>query len=141
MTAKEFLLQYWQAELVVSRLAAEYDEQLEMVDNIRSPLSGDGTPHSSDVSNPTEQKAAELEEKTGEYKQAQLDALEMRQTVLDVVQRVPGILGEILYQRYINLDGKRLRTLDDIADGINYTRRRVEQLHGEALEYVKKLLF
>ena len=136
MDAKQFLLQYAEAERIIARLAAEYDKQLEMVDNIRSPLSGDGTPRGSGISRPTEVKAAELEKKTDEYKAAQLEALRVRQKVLDVVQQVPGIMGEVLYERYINLKDGRLQTMEEVAAAINYSKRRADDFHADALDYI-----
>lgn len=128
MTVKEFLRQYGEAERVAERLKTEYYEEIERVDSIKSPMDKDGTPHGSGISRTVEQRAIRLAEKAERYKEAELDALHKRQQVFDVIWNVPGVKGQILYERYINL-----KSWEDVADSVHYSFQHVHRLHGEVL--------
>lgn len=130
-TAKEYLKQYGEAEKIAARIKAEYDKELEMIDSIKSPMDTDGMPHGTGVSRIVEQRAVRLAEKAEAYKVAAIDALKIRQDVFDVILKVDGVQGQILYERYINL-----KKWDQIADELHYTVRWVQYLHGEALKFI-----
>lgn len=135
MTVREFLKQYEYAERKVRRLQAEYQEEMEKIDTIRSSV-GDGTPHGGSISKQVEIRALKLIDKALELKQAELDAIEVRQTVFDSVQKVPGTMGDILYWRYIKL----VKDWDEIGNKVGYSRRHSIRLHGEAMLYLKDVL-
>ena len=135
MTAKEYLRQYKEAERDVQNLRAEYLEQMEQIDNIRSSLGGDGLPRSGDIYKKVEAQAVKLAEKAEELLQAEADALAMRQEIFRMVQRVPGAPGEVLRERYVNL-----RKWEDIADLIGYTDRNCRYLHDKGLEIVEGMI-
>lgn len=129
MTVKEYLRQYEAAERIARRLKTEYDEQVLMIDNIKSPSNTDGMPHGSGISNRTEQSALRLLETAGRYKDAEIEALKKRQQVFNMIWNVPGLKGDILYERYINL-----KSWDQVADTVHVSLRHATRLHGEALQ-------
>lgn len=129
MRVKEYLRQYGEAEKIARRLKTEYDAQLLMIDAIKSPCNTDGTPHGSGISNRTEQDAISLAEAAERCKEAELEALKKRQQVFNLIWNVPGLKGEILYERYINL-----KRWDDVADTVHVSLRHATRLHGEALQ-------
>lgn len=128
MRAKEYLRQYEYANRKAERLKAEYEAELELVDSVRSTLGGDGMPHGSGVSKSVEDRAIRLADKAMCWKVAQLDALEKRQEVFELIHGIEGIEGDVLYEKYI-----KLRTWEDIADTLHYSVRGVQYAHGRAL--------
>ena len=104
MTAKDFLKQYEEAQRRALRYKTEYERELELIDAVGSTLGGEpGMPHGSGVSRSTETKALRLADKALKWKQAELDAIQVRQEVFDLICDIPKVEGEILYQRYVNL--------------------------------------
>jgi len=128
MTVKEFLKQYGEAERQAERLKKEYQEEVERIGNIKSPADNDGMPHGTNISKTVELQAIRLAEKAEEYKEAQIYAMKKRQEVFDVIWNVPGIEGQILYERYINL-----KNWDDVAESVHYSLQHVHRLHGAVL--------
>ena len=135
MTAKEFLSQYKQAVLDIERLTKEYCTQLEQIDDISSPLGGDGTPGGGSISRATENKALRLLDKSLELQEAKLEAIQIRQTVFDTIRAVPGVEGEILYQRYVEL-----KSWDDVCDAVHMSWSGAWKAHDRALEIIEKLI-
>lgn len=135
MTAKEYLEQYKEAERVVANIKAEYLEQMEQIDNIRSALGGDGLPQSGDISKKVESQAVQLAAKAEELLTVEAAALALRQEIYRTVQSVPGDPRSVLIERYINL-----RKWVDIADLLGYTERQCYNIHDKGLEIVEKLI-
>lgn len=129
MTVKEYLRQYEVAERIARRLKTEYDMQMQKIDAIKSPMNTDGMPHGSGISNRTEQSALRLLETAERYKNAEVEALKKRQQVFSLIWNVPGLKGDILYERYINL-----KSWDQVADTVHVSLRHATRLHGEALQ-------
>lgn len=146
MTAKEYLLQYDEAVRVAERLKTEYDQELLKIDAVRSTLGGDGTPHRTGISRATEDKAIRLADKALKLKDAELEAIRIRQEVFDLIRTVPGEKGDVLYERYINLvedkeTGRlRLKTWDEVAEAVKYSKRHAQNLHDAALEVVQHFI-
>lgn len=132
MKVKEYLRQYRAAEKIARRLKAEYDEQMLLIDNIKSLNNTDGMPHGSNISRRTEQTAIRLVEAAERYKNAEIEALKKRQQVFSLIWNVPGVKGDILYERYINL-----KNWDQVADSVHYSLQHVHRLHGEVLLELK----
>lgn len=128
MTAKEYLQQYGEAVRVAERLKTEYDQELLKIDAVRSTLGGDGTPHGTGISRATEDKAIRLADKALELKDAELEAVRIRQEVFDLIRTVPGEKGDVLYERYINL-----KSWSEVAAAVGYSERHVYNLHREGL--------
>ncbi len=135
MTAKEYLQQYGDAEIIARRLKSEYDKESEFLITIRSPQGSDGQPHGRGVSNPIENKAVRLAEKLTEYQDAELEAIKIKRRVLRTINQVPGELGSVLYERYINL-----KTWRQVGDALHYSKRHCYNLHNDALDIVDELI-
>ena len=135
MTVKEYLRQYEAAEKIARRLRTEYIKQMEMIDSIKSPSDNDGMPHGSNISRRTEEAALQLLEAAKRYEVAELEAIKKRQQVFNLIWNVPGVKGEILYERYINL-----KRWEEIADVVHVSLRHATRLHGEALNELKIVL-
>ena len=129
MTIKEYLRQYEEAERIARRMKSEYDAALLKIDTIKSPMDTDGLPHGSTISKRTEEAAIQLAEAAERYKNAEIEAIKKRGQVFNLIWNVPGIKGDILYERYINL-----KRWDEIADIIHYSLRQVHNLHGQVLQ-------
>ncbi len=134
MTVREYLKQYEYAERKALRLKAEYEEEREKIDTIRSSV-GDGTPHGGSISKQVEIRALRLIDKALELKQAELDAIEVRQEVFDTIQKVPGVMGDILYWRYVKLIG-----WEKIAQKVGYSVRQTTRIHGDALRFLENVI-
>jgi len=135
MTAKEFLKQYEYAVQRARKLREQYQTELLQIDAIGSTLSGDGQPHGNGISRKTEDKAIKLAEAAKKWKEAEADALEIRDDVFSMIVDIPGIEGEVLYERYIHL-----RTWESIADVLHYSYNGIYYVHKRALEIVEKRL-
>lgn len=135
MTAKEYLKQYEKLNIRAQRYRQEYKTELEKIDAIGSTLAGDGLPHGSGVSRKTEDKAIRLAEKAAKWKTAELDAIEKRQQVFDVVIQIPGIEGDVLYNKYI-----KLMKWEEIALELHYSVRGIWYAHGRALRMVEEII-
>lgn len=135
MTAKEFLQQYGEAVRIAERIKTEYDQEQDLIDSVRSALGGDGTPHGGGISKATENKAIKLADKALELKDAELEAISIRQKVFDVIRTVPGEKGDVLYERYINL-----KSWDEVANSVGYSKRHARNLHDEAIDIVQHFL-
>lgn len=131
MTAKEYLQQYGEAVRIAERLKSEYLREMELIDTVSSTLGGDGTPHGGGVSRATEDKAIRLADKALEWKDAELEAIRIRQEVFDVIRRVPGEKGDVLFERYINL-----KSWDEVAKAVVCSKRKAHYLHREGLAAV-----
>lgn len=135
MTAKEYLQQYGDAEEIAQRLKTQYDKEAEFLDSIRSPLGGDGQPRGRSGTNPIEAKAIKLAEKLTEYQEAEFEAIRIKHRILKTVNKVPGPVGAVLYERYINL-----RSWRKVAETLHYSERHCYNLHDSGLEIVKELI-
>ena len=135
MTAKEFLRQYEYADKRARRLGAEYQREIQMIDAIRSASDNDGMPHSTGTSRPTEDKALKLAEKALRWREAELEAIRIRQQVFELIYDIDGIEGEVLTERYINL-----RKWEEICVLVHYSWQGVHLVHKRALAIVENRL-
>lgn len=134
MTAKEYLEQYRHKELLLLRVRDEYRKELDHIDTIRSALDSSGIT-SGQASKTVELKAMRLAEKAERLREAELEALATRQKVFDVIAKIVGVKGQVLYERYINL-----KKWEDVAAAVNYEERHTRRIHAEALRDVEELL-
>ena len=135
MTAKEYLKQYEYADRRVRRLEHEYEQEMLMVDAIRSASDNDGMPHGAGISKPTEERAIRLADSHLRLIQARLDAIEKRQEVFDLINSIDGIEGDVLYQRYINL-----HKWEEICVLLHYSWQGIHLVHRRALVIVESRL-
>ena len=136
MKAIEYLEQYEYAFYAANRARKSYELEMERIDAIGSTLSGEpGMPHGTGVSKKTEDKAVKLADKASEW----LDAEERSQIVMEEVSnfinRIPGIEGVALYQRYIQLLGWR-----EIADNLVYSESGIFKVRERALKIAERML-
>lgn len=133
--AKQYLKQYENAVKVAQRVRREYEEELDLIDNIRSSLGGDGLPRSGEISRKVENQALKLSEKADALREAEAAAIEVRQEIFRTVMRVPDEKGSVLYERYVLLKDWR-----DVADSVGYSEAHTYELHRQGLDYVNNLL-
>jgi DNA-directed RNA polymerase specialized sigma24 family protein len=138
MTVKEYLLQYKALTLKAARLKAEYEREQSEIDEIRSPLGGDGLPHGNEITKTVENRALRLTDKLLAYEEARIDALEKRQEIFDLLENVPGVMGDVLRDRYLYL-----LKWDEISVALNYSLSAVHYQERKGLKYLatKLVLF
>lgn len=135
MTAKEYLKQYEEAVRKEKRHRTEYEKECQLIDSVRSTLGGDGMPHGSGVSRKVEDQAIRLADKALTWKMAELDAIRVRYEVYELIQSIPGIEGEILFERYINL-----RKWENVCVMVHLSWYSVHDHHKKALRMVQNIL-
>lgn len=133
MTAKEFLKQYEEADRKARQHRAEYERELEMIGSLSVKM--DGMPHGSNISKPTEEAALKLADRALKWKEAEENALRIRQEVYDTICNISGIEGRVLYERYINL-----HKWEEICILVHYSWQGVHKVHKRALAIVESRL-
>ena len=133
MTAKQFLKQYEEACIKARQHRREYEKQMELIGSVSMKM--DGMPHGSGISKPTENDALKLADKALRWKEAELEAIRIRQTVYEVVANIPDKEGRVLYERYINL-----HKWEEICILLHYSWNGVHHVHRRALEKVEMVL-
>ena len=134
MNGREYLEQYRHKELLLSRVREEYRKERDQIDSIRSALDNSGVP-SGQASRQVEIRAMRLAEKAERLKEAELEALETRQKVFDLIAKVEGVKGAILHERYINL-----KKWEDVAAAVCYEERQARRLHDEGVRIVEEII-
>lgn len=133
MTAREYLEQYRQAQRKADSLREEYEETREKIGNVHAPAFSEY--HHAGISKPTETLAEEVMAAGEIWKAAQLDALEIRQSVFWLIMALSGSENDVLYERYVNL-----RTWEAIKAATGYSHRAAYKIHRQALSAVQELL-
>lgn len=134
MTAKEYLDQYRKSQYRADRLYERYIESMESIDSVGSSSNYDVVHigKSAGIS-PTEKKAIQLSMKLDKWRNASLDALELRQEVFGLIYDIPGYGGDILYERYI-----LLKNWEDVCDALSLSWSTVRSHHIKALDTVQE---
>lgn len=132
MTAKEYLRQYEKAEHRARRYREEYENESLLIDAIRSLSNNDGMPHGSGISKPTEEKALRLADKRLRLIDAEVEAMKIRQELFDFIDRIDGVEGDVLFERYINL-----RKWEEVCVVMNYSWNGIHKVHRRALAIVE----
>lgn len=132
MTAKEYLRQYEKAEHRARRYREEYEKESLLIDAIRSLSNNDGMPHGSGISRPTEEKALRLADKRLRLIDAEIEAMKIRQELFDFIDRIEGVEGDVLFERYINL-----RKWEEVCVVMNYSWNGIHKVHRRALTIVE----
>ena len=135
MTAKEYLRQYEVATKRIRRLEQELEEERLLIDAVHSLSDLDGLPHGTNISRPVEERAIRLADKLAELVEARLDAIELRRQVFDVVIKVDGVPGEVLFYKYI-----KLMKWDEVCSAINYSWGSTHHYHRLGLISVSEML-
>lgn len=136
MTAKEYLKQYEYAARKAARCRKEYEDEMQRIDAVRSVSDNDGMPHGSGISKPTEEKAIRLAHMAARWQLAELQAIEVKQRIFQVINMIQGIEGDVLFGRYIEL-----KRWDEIAEALHYSTQGIYRIHGRALQIVTDLLY
>lgn len=135
MTVREYLRQYEKAKRRVRRLEAHYHELEEMAGAVKSPMDQDGQPKSFTITKPTEEKAVRLAEALTELEAAREEAEAVLVGMYHVLDKIGGVYGDILIDRYISL-----MRWEDIADTVHYSLRQTHRLHQKALNMLRELI-
>lgn len=136
MKAIEYLEQYEYALYAANRARKSYELEMERIDAIGSTLSGEpGMPHGTGVSKKTEDKAVKLADKASEWLDAEEQAQIVMEEVSNFINRIPGIEGVALYQRYIQLMRWR-----EIADNLVYSESGIFKVRERALKIAERML-
>lgn len=135
MTAKDFLKQYEYAENRIKRLEEELNDERLMIDAVRSLSDNDGLPHGNGISKPVEDRAIRLVDKLAELVDARLEAIKLRREVFEVVQRVDGVPGDVLFARYI-----KLMKWEDVSGYVHYSLKWTHHYHAIGLAAVEIIL-
>lgn len=106
-----------------------------MIDAIRSTSDNDGMPHGTNTSRPTEDRAILLTDKLAELVDARIHAVEVRQTVFNFVETIPGAEGDVLYRRYV-----LLQHWDTIAAEMSYSDSGIYKVKCRALDMAEEAL-
>lgn len=135
MTAKEYLQKYRDAVRKVSAAQDHLDELRAMATRITPNYGAEsgGVHQTGDKLGAAVARIMDAESRVSDELEL-LEATE-REVIRTISSVQDGTLSTLLYERYIN--GK---TWEQIAVKMNYTYRRVTQLHGKALNAVKDFL-
>jgi len=134
--ATEYLEQYEYALYAANRARANYELETERIDAIGSTLSGEpGMPHGSGVSKRTESQAIRLADRAQEWLDAEEQAQIKLEEITEFLNKIPGIEGVVLYQRYVQLLGWK-----DIADNLIYSESGIFKVRERALAIAERML-
>ena len=135
MTVREYLRQYEKAKRRVRRLEAHYHELEEIAGAVKSPMDQDGQPKGFTITRPTEEKAIRLAEALTELEAAREEAEAVLVGMYHVLDKIGGVYGDILIDRYISL-----MRWEDIADTVHYSLRQTHRLHQKALNMLREMI-
>ena len=133
--ATEYLEQYEYALYAANRARANYELETERIDAIGSTLASDGQPHGTGISRKTENKAVRLADRAKEWLDAEEQAQIKLEEITDFLNRIPGIEGVVLYQRYVQLLGWK-----EIADNLIYSESGIFKVRERALAIAERML-
>ena len=135
MTVKCFLEQYRKADRKARKLFREYMKEQSLIDALKSPLGQSGEVHGSGISKSVEQRAIRLADKSNEYREASLEALEIRQEIVDAIKGINGREYDALYEYYVDYydeKNKRAKTWEDVANIVGVDPRSIFRIRLRA---------
>lgn len=133
MTAREFLESYLQAQHDADLLREKYDALRESYDGTGGSQFTES--HSTGISKPTERKVEKAQRALEAWREAELDALEIRQNIFDVIIDLPMKLSDVLYYRY--LQGY---IWTEVCDIMGLSNTQAHKKHNDALRAVQEIL-
>ena len=133
--ATEYLEQYEYALYAANRARANYELETERIDAIGSTLASDGQPHGTGVSRQTENKAIRLADRAKEWLDAEEQAQIKLEEITEFLNKIPGIEGVVLYQRYVQLLGGK-----EMADNLIYSESGIFKVRERALAIAERKL-
>lgn len=138
MTAKEYLNEPRRLYHRARRLEERYTELFEKATSPKCALNlGDGLGvQSSPSGNSREKLLVDLADAKLEYVSAELDYIECRQNVFELIYDIDGNVGDVLYKRYI-----KMQTWEQITNEEgSCSLRNVHKLHNKGLRIVEDKL-
>jgi len=134
MTAREFLDQYRVAYSKAARLEAKLDQLKEDYGSVQGGIvyaSG-----KSGISKPTEQKVERVQAAFDKWANAQLDAVEIRQEIFEVINSIDDCkTADVLWYRYLGL-----LTWEEVCDAVGLSWYTVHKMHRKGLELIEQLI-
>jgi len=132
---KAWLRRYRNAKLYARRMREEAAELISAQESVGA-INYDGMPHGSAESDLSSMFAAR---ETMREKLARAEK-RMAETYMEIVEAIHELPSQaeidIMSMRYIELDGFKERSMEEIADRINYHPSRVKSLHAAALTHL-----
>ena len=135
MDAREYLMQYEDADRRVRRLEAEYSREQELIDAVRSTSNFDDVPIKKQNRKAQEERIIRLADKAERLQEAKLQAIEIRQDVMEKINQVEGVESEALYNKYI-----RLMTWTEVAVLMNYSWPGIQKIKRRGWEQINNIL-
>ena len=138
MIAREYLDEPRRLYNKARRLEERYRELFDRATSPRSALNlGDGLGIRSSSGNAREISLVKLADAKREYVEAELDYIECRQNVFEILVNIDGIIGDVLIERYI-----KLKTWDKVceAERVKLSWAGVHRMHRDGLKLVESLL-
>ena len=128
MTAKGYLRQLYHLDRRIE-IDRRKIEKLRAVLDYKPPSGGSGSGSSTDRIPDTLAKIIEYEEQAERLKKIYIEIYETAEQAVKAVE--DPVLREVLERRYF-----LYQKWEEIAEEMNYTARRVHQLHGKALQKI-----
>ena len=130
---KRYLLQYRWGKIELKQV--EHDIIRMQLEALPSAITYDGMPHGSGNNPDLSDYAAKLESMRDRYRAKRDQILAKLEEIDRAISAIPEAKYRILLrERYINLNGIKLKSWSEIASVINYTEESAKNLHGEALK-------
>ena len=131
---KQYLMGYKWGKVALKQI--EHDIIRLRLEALPSAIKYDGMPHGSggngaDLANYAE-RLDSMRERYRKKRDSVLDKLEEIEQAINAVK--DDRYRILLYERYINLNGERLKSFREIGLLMNYTEDTVKNMHGEALK-------
>ena len=129
---KRYLLQYQWGKVELKQVESDIIRM--QLEALPSAITYDGMPHGSGSNADLSDYAAKLDAMRDHYRTKRDEILCKLEEIDRAISAIPEAKYRILLrERYINLNGIRLKSWREIADVINFTEESAKNLHGEAL--------
>ena len=134
MNAREFLDQYRTAYNKAARLKEKLNQLKEEYTSV-----GGGiilAKNGSNINKPTERKVERVQKAFDKWAAAQLDAVEIRQNIFDVINGIEDCkIADVMWFRYLGL-----LTWEEVCDAVGYSWCQVHKMHRKGLELIDQLI-
>ncbi len=133
MTARDYLERYKQAQTRADRLKEDYQELVEKYDAVGGSTFTDY--QHTGISKPTERKVERAMAAREKWAEAECSAIEIRQELFDLINKIEEPASTLLWQRYLNG-----LTWDKVAEYIDRGLTQTHRLHGKALQQLQDII-
>lgn len=132
MDAKTFLMEYERADRRAKRCLEEYEDEAAMIKELARDRSIiENQPGKEEH----KRRLASMIQHAGNVKAAAAEAAKKREEVRSIIDKVPGLEGDVIRARHI--EGL---TWDDIADKLYYSYAGIFKAYGRGLKIVQDML-